>query len=221
MSMTDDLKAAAFRRCIQNILAECRVRPPAVEAIVAAYTESWRTYHNQRYLVQLLQQVDQLALGDDVRLPLELLIVYHKVWYKLGRERGENERRSVAWAINDLYPGLVQTAATPEQQLTINLLQQGIGATTTYSLNAVDRDFREIVTLLLDLKRWILGQPLAAFMADIERVRQEQLIIMDDAEFTRTLSVWAQNLLAADTIYQHPRFAPLEIQARTNLITLR
>lgn len=203
-----------FRAKIAPVLTSFGVSAIAIDRVCQSYSEQWRSYHATRHILGMLRGASRLSLtGADYDL-LCLLIIYHDVWLKISREPGENERKSAAWAIDDVSTRL------SHQAWLATLLQQGIEATITHTLDGVDDQFREVVSYLLDLDLWGLGQSPERFQEDTEAVWHEFEPRYTRAEFDAGRSSWAATFLTRERVYHTKHFAHLEGQARANLTAL-
>lgn len=203
-----------LREEAERILAPYNIVPGAVERIVAAYNEPWRAYHNENHILQMLELASR-ENHPETRQRLELLILYHDVWYKVGQEHGTNERNSAEWAIADFGDGRdVETA-----RLT-RMLRQGIIATATHTLDGVNPNYVKEVSLLLDLDLWGLGQSSEYFQANTEAIWREFQPIATRKQYDTGRAAWAKSFLARDGIYHVEPYLGLERKARENLATL-
>lgn len=198
----------------ERILAPYSVVPGAVERIVAAYNEPWRTYHNESHILQMLQLASR-ENNLETRQRLELLILYHDVWYKVGQQPGTNERNSAEWAIADF--GDIRDVDTV--RLT-RMLRQGILATATHTLDEVNPNYVEEVSLLLDLDLWGLGQSPEYFQANTEAIWCEFQPIATRKQYDEGRAAWAKSFLKRDAIYHVEPYLGLEHKARENLAAL-
>jgi len=182
--------------------------------LLSAYTEAWRGYHNVRHVNYMADKF--LALPEcplttgENRFILLAMIAYHDAWLKVGRERGENERRSAQWAVDDL-----SAAGTPA--LITKGISQGIIATTTHDLSEVDIEYHGTVSLLFDLDLLGLSKPRKRFREDTEAIWLEFQPIKTRDEYDAGRVAWARVFLERDVIYHTAHFAPHEERARANL----
>ena len=198
-----------------SILGPRKVPPGAGGRLLLAYSESWRTYHNSSHIVQMLELARSLDidLDHEAMERLELMILYHDAWYKVGRAAGENEKKSAEWAWDDLSQD-----GRPEAVRLRRAVKQGILATATHSLDNINPDYVDEIATLLDLDLWGLGQSAERFHEDTERVWQEYQPIATRQEFDAGRSSWARSFLESrDSIYHTEPFLHLEDQAKRNL----
>lgn len=198
-----------------TILAPLRVPPDAAGRLLIAYSEPWRTYHNSSHIVQMLDLARSLDvdLGHEAMERLELMILYHDAWYKVGRSAGENEKKSAEWAWNDLAQD-----DRPETLKLRRAVKQGILATATHSLDNINPDYVNEIATLLDLDLWGLGQSPERFHDDTEKVWREFQPIASREDFDKGRSAWARLFLESrDRIYHTEPFLHLEDQAKRNL----
>ncbi len=207
--MTGSLKDEAER-----ILAPYKTTPGAVERIVAAYNEPWRTYHNENHILQMLQLASR-ENNLEIRQRLEVLILYHDVWYKVGQPHGTNEHNSAEWAVSDFGD-----ARDVETVRLTRMLRQGIVATATHTLDKVNPNYVEEVSLLLDLDLWGLGQSAEYFQANTEAIWLEFQPIATRKQYDEGRAAWAKSFLKRDAIYHTEPYLGLEHKARENLAAL-
>lgn len=200
---------------ILNILGPFSVPEGAHGRIMKAYCEPWRAYHNAGHITQMLERSrrSDIDLTDDARQRLELMILYHDVWYKVGRTSGENEEQSAKWAINDLAEGI------DDDMLRLrHAVRQGIVATATHSLENINPNYVEEIATLLDLDLWGLGQAPDAFQEDTEKVWREYQPLATREEFDAGRSAWARSFLSSrKRIYHTEPFLEREEMALYNL----
>jgi predicted metal-dependent HD superfamily phosphohydrolase len=197
-----------------HILTPFRVSEEATNLVIAAYSEKWRGYHNASHIMQMLVLSRRFyaELTEREQQLLESMILYHDVWYKIGRPVGENERRSAAWACNDLRQG---------GSAFLKALREGIEATIKHSLDDVSPSNFGVVSALLDLDLWGLGQKLEYFKRTNEMIWREYEPVTTREEFKQGRAAWAQSFLdSRKKIYRTEAFADLEAQARQNLAEL-
>jgi predicted metal-dependent HD superfamily phosphohydrolase len=201
-----------------TILAPHKVPPGAGGKLLLAYSESWRTYHNSAHILQMLELARSLDvdLSQEAMERLELMILYHDAWYKVGRSAGENEKKSAEWAWDDLSQD-----ERPEALTRRRAVKQGILATATHSLDNINPEYVDEIATLLDLDLWGLGQSTERFQEDTEKVWREYQSIATRQEFDAGRAAWARSFLAArKRIYHTEPFLHLEDQARRNLEAL-
>lgn len=192
--------------------------PDACEKIYSAYVEQWRTYHNASHIVDMYTTCSAIIDHIDPdnlmwRNGIRLMIFYHDVWYKVGREFGLNENMSAEWALSDCG----QYLENQYQQA----LHQGIKATATHTLENVDPEYHKEVELLLDLDLKCLGLPLPDFQVVTEAIWGEYEPVATREEYDTGRAQWAQSLLERTNIYHTDWFLEkFEKQARKNLRAL-
>lgn len=209
-----------FRWLIAPILEHFNMPHSALDAVVEAYAEHWRVYHGMRHIAGMLKGVRQMEIDKQLDREslrrLELLIVYHDIWLKIGRtERGESERMSAAWCLRDLNH--YKPKAWPH--LT-GLVTEGITATIDHTLANVSRSNRKLVSFLLDLDLYGLGQRRVQFREDTEAIWLEYQPISTREEFNNGRAQWAWEFLKREQIYHTAAFKRFQRQARANLRAL-
>ncbi len=207
---------AQLYKKILEILAPHKVPTDTAGKLLLAYCERWRAYHNAAHILQMFElaktKVSNLSPASLKRL--ELMILYHDAWYKVGRPAGENEQRSADWAKSDL----THRDNSPETVELCRVVEQGILATKTHTLNGIDAEYVDEVATLIDLDLWGIGQPPEQFQQDTEKVWREYQPIVSREEFDAGRSAWARTFLdSRPNIYQTSSFFHLEDQAKRNL----
>lgn len=203
-------------REVHNILNPLQVSADAHTPIVLAYSEHWRTYHNCSHILLMLHRSRQsdVYLSDWMRQCLEVMILYHDIYYKVGGKQGTNKMMSAKWAVDDLAAAPVSLVRLRE------VVNQGIKATATHTLSEVNPEYREVVSLLLDLDLWGLGQSPEIFADNTEQIWREFMPIATRKQFDAGRAAWARTFLARPIIYHTPAFMSLEAMARHNLTQL-
>lgn len=200
--------------------------PDALNAairIFKAYAVPNRHYHGLvHHLRKMFEAVKLLTfLTEWEALALRLLILYHDVWYEVGMV-GKNERLSVKWALEDI--DRIPQPHSEQIKWLRRLLEQGILATITHSLDDVDEEFHTLVSLLLDIDLLGVGESRASFKQDTELLwlEQKELPGADRKKFDRGTSCWAKMFLGRGHVFHHPWFADTERedQAKRNLRSL-
>lgn len=201
---------------ILDIFEPFQVSSDSISRLWLSYCEPWRTYHNSSHILQMLRLSRRpgIILEDDARQRLELMIVYHDVWYKVGRPAGENEEESAKWAYGD-----IDSENTSEAVIGLRrAVRQGIRATAKHSLDNINPKYVEEIGTLLDLDLWGLGQTPDRFKEDTEKVWGEFQPIATRGEFDKGRSVWARGFLEnRNGIYHTEPFLHLEDMAKYNL----
>lgn len=209
MSHNSRLSAEAVK-----ILTPFGVGEQSIGRLLQSYSEVWRSYHNSSHIMQMLMLSRRfdIKLTNHERQLLELMILYHDAWYKIGRPAGENERRSADWACQDLHN---------EDIVFLQALREGIEATITHTLANIAKSNTVVVSTLLDLDLWGLGQKPEYFKRTSERIWREFQPIATREEFNKGRSAWARKFLdSRNTIYHTPLFSQFEDQAKQNLTAL-
>lgn len=169
-------------------------------------------------MLGLLQTMD-IHLSSDEKQRLEIMILYHDVWYKVGRKRGENEVRSAKWAVADLMD--LNLAYTVEEKRLVRCINQGIVATIKHELAGTNGRYVEEIATLLDLDLWGLGQSPERFQEDTEKIWEEYQPILTREEFMDGRIQWAKDFLASRSqVYHTEPFFQFEDMAQENLASL-
>lgn len=204
-----------FKALVANVHDYYGVPLPQFQAVYDAYMEPWRAYHNYKHILGMIRGLDDLAeeyAPNDSRkwYGIAFMVIYHDVWFKVGRNRGENEYNSAEWAVVDL-----ELASAP--LALVQMVKQGILATITHDLSDVDPIYHDSVGILLDLDLYGLGQSYDHFQGDTEAIWKEFQPVYTRDDYDAGRSKWAANFLKRERIYYTPAFEQFELQARANL----
>ncbi len=137
------------------------------DALLAAYSDSARGYHDARHLTEVLERLDELAAAGTAydRTPVLLAAWFHDAVYDGERDA---EERSAAWAEESL-PGLVDGATVAEVARLVRL---------TESHRPDDADANGCA--LSDADLGILAAPRARYDEYAAAVRAEYRHLTDD-----------------------------------------
>ncbi len=192
--------------------------------IIRAYISHTRHYHHINphidRMIFIVTIMRSLFLSKGDALVLRFLTLYHDVWLKINVNRGVSEHKSTDWALADVNQS--SKLDSREVRRLRRILKQGIPATITHTLDEVDRDLHEIVSLFLDLDLQGLGASPEQFKKDTELLWLEHNELPNASReiFNKNTSNWAEIFLNRNKIYHSPYFTYLEKQARTNLASL-
>jgi predicted metal-dependent HD superfamily phosphohydrolase len=170
-------------------------------AVVGAWTEPHRRYHDLAHLAAVLGIVDQLA-GSADPVAVRLAAWYHDVAY--DPRRSDNEEVSAARARIGLL-GLVDDATVDEVQRLV-LLTAGHDPAPDDANGAV----------LCDADLAVLASPPPAYAGYASAVREEYGHLTD-AEFTAGRIAVLEALLALPALFRTPTAQPWTAAARANL----
>ncbi len=172
-------------------------------AVVGAWTEPHRRYHDLAHLAAVLGIVDELAGAATDPAAVRLAAWYHDVAY--DPQRSDNEEVSAARARIGLL-GLVDEATVAEVERLV-LLTAGHDPAPGDANGAV----------LCDADLAVLAGPPEAYAAYASAVREEYAHL-SDAEFTAGRTAVLEQLLALPALYRLPQVAgQLTARARANL----
>jgi predicted metal-dependent HD superfamily phosphohydrolase len=172
-------------------------------AVVGAWTEPHRRYHDLAHLAAVLGIVDQLAGAADDPAAVRLAAWYHDVAY--DPKRSDNEAVSAARARIGLL-GLVDEATVAEVERLV-LLTAGHDPAPGDANGAV----------LCDADLAVLAGPPEAYAAYASSVREEYGHLSDE-EFTAGRTAVLEQLLALPALYRLPQVAgQLTARARANM----
>jgi predicted metal-dependent HD superfamily phosphohydrolase len=170
-------------------------------AVVGAWTEPHRRFHDLAHLAAVLGIVDQLA-GSADPVAVRLAAWYHDVAY--DPRRSDNEEVSAARARIGLL-GLVDDATVDEVQRLV-LLTAGHDPAPDDANGAV----------LCDADLAVLASPPPAYAGYASAVREEYGHLTD-AEFTAGRIAVLEALLALPALFRTPTAQPWTAAARANL----
>ncbi|MGY1830704.1 metal-dependent phosphohydrolase [Geodermatophilus sp. SYSU D01180] len=171
-------------------------------AVVAAWSEPHRRYHDLHHLAAVLGLVDALGAAADDPAAVALAAWYHDVVY--DPTRGDNEQASAERARAGLT-GLVP-AARVDEVVRLVLLTAGH--------DAADGDANGAVLCDADLA--VLAGPPGAYAAYASAVREEYGHLSDEV-FTAGRIAVLESLLALPALYRLPGTREWEPRARANL----
>ncbi len=171
-------------------------------AVVAAWSEPHRRYHDLHHLAAVLGLVDELGAAADDPAAVALAAWYHDVVY--DPRRGDNEQVSAQRARAGLR-GLVPPARV-EEVVRLVLLTAGHDAAPGDANGAV----------LCDADLAVLAAPPAAYAAYASAVRAEYGHLSDEV-FTAGRIAVLESLLALPALYRLPVTSAWEPLARANL----
>ena len=171
-------------------------------AVVAAWSEPHRRYHDLAHLAAVLGLVDRLGAGAADPDAVRLAAWYHDVVYDPARD--DNERRSAGRARAGLR-GLVPDSRIAEVERLVLL-------TAGHAAEPGDTDG----ALLCDADLAVLAGPPEAYAAYASAVRAEYGHLSDEV-FTAGRIAVLESLLALPALYRLPATAAWEPRARANL----
>jgi predicted metal-dependent HD superfamily phosphohydrolase len=171
-------------------------------ALVGAWSEPHRRYHDLAHLAAVLGLVDELAGSAADPLAVRLAAWYHDVAY--DPQRTDNEEISAARARIGLL-GLVDDATVAEVERLV-LLTAGHDPQPDDANGAV----------LCDADLAVLASPPPAYVGYASAVREEYGHL-SDAEFTAGRIAVLEHLLALPALFRTPVAQPWTEPARANL----
>jgi predicted metal-dependent HD superfamily phosphohydrolase len=171
-------------------------------AVVGAWSEPHRRYHDLAHLAAVLGIVDQLAAAAADPAAVRLAAWYHDVAY--DPQRSDNEEVSAARARIGLL-GLVDDATLAEVERLV-LLTAGHDPLPDDANGAV----------LCDADLAVLASPPPAYVGYASAVREEYGHL-SDAEFTACRIAVLEQLLALPTLFRTPAAQQWTEPARANL----
>jgi predicted metal-dependent HD superfamily phosphohydrolase len=200
--MLPDLLATRW----SSLMRACHVAPvaaaPHLEALVAAYGEPHRAYHDLEHVAHLLAELYGVPLLDPA---VEWATWYHDAIYRPGRR--DNETRSAALARDALDALGLQGL----EQRVVQLIE----ATRLHRANADDAT----ALLFLDADMAILGAAPRTYLRYAQGVREEHRAIPGFL-FARGRRAFLREMLGRPSIFTTPHFRNrYDRQARENLQT--
>ena len=171
-------------------------------AVIGAWSEPHRRYHDLAHLAAVLGLVDQLAASAADPAAVRLAAWYHDIAY--DPRRSDNEEVSAARARIGLL-GLVDDARRAEVERLV-LLTAGHDPAPDDANGAV----------LCDADLAVLASPAPAYVGYASAVREEYGHL-SDAEFTAGRIAVLEHLLALPTLFRTPEARSWEEPARANL----
>lgn len=194
-----------------------------VTGVIAAYQENHRDYHDIRHPAQMLLMYETLRGAHQVidhtydHDLMVLLIVFHDVIIKVGRESGWNEKVSAEYAVNAL-------GALDVNDKLIRYVSCGILASAQHRLASsaliLPENVFETILLFLDIDLAGLGQSAAGFADDTERVWHEFRAHLERKVYDEGRAAWAARFLERPFTYHTEFFEAYEARAIKNLRAL-
>jgi predicted metal-dependent HD superfamily phosphohydrolase len=171
-------------------------------AVIGAWSEPHRRYHDLAHLAAVLGILDQLAEAAPDPTAVRLAAWYHDVAY--DPQRSDNEQVSAARARIGLL-GLVDDAVLAEVERLV-LLTAGHDPEPDDANGAV----------LCDADLAVLASPPAAYAGYASAVREEYAHLSDE-QFTAGRIAVLEHLLALPALFRTPAAQPWTGPARANL----
>lgn len=184
-----------------------------IKFILDSYAEPWRQYHNCDHILLALNLVKQLEpqISARYRHALRVMIIYHDVVYKLGREKGWNERES------GVVAGKHLTAAGYDPEF-IELVVAGIECTIDHTVPESLSNWAPYIEPLLDVDLLAgLGTSWEEFSNRTRLIGLEYSPLYTEEEYRSGRIKFAQTFLERTRIFHDPRLQEYEILARENL----
>ncbi len=198
---------------IERIFATRPLSEEQMDLILDAYSESWRKYHNCDHILRALDLLKQLQpqVGAEYLHAIEIMIVYHDVVYKLGREKGWNERESAVVAAKHLVS--IGYDAT-----FIDIVVAGIECTITHTVPDDLGNWAAFIEPLLDVDLLAgFGTSWEEFSEKTHLIGLEYTPLYTKSEYQAGRATWAKSFLEKPKIFHNPSLVEYEILARENL----
>ncbi|MGH7512209.1 MAG: HD domain-containing protein [Gemmatimonadales bacterium] len=176
---------------------------PLGDALIAAWSEPGRHYHDVRHLEDCLTQLDDLEVDRATRDILEMALWFHDAVYE--PRATDNEERSARWAAEGLAAAGVPTAAVMQVVRLVRLTHAHGPASD------------EAGRLMCDIDLSILGRPAEVFDEYERRIRAEYAWVPEVA-FRHGRTRILEGLLQRVSLFQTETFRRrFESSARSNL----
>lgn len=180
--------------------------------ILDSYSEPWRQYHNCDHILKmldLLQVVGAENLSADDIHAIQVMIIYHDVVYKIGREKGWNESESAAVASRQLKVNSFSSDL-------LDLVCTGIIATTNHELP--DAKWKHLMGLFLDIDLFVgFGATWKEFDANTKLLETEFSPLYTVVEYRDGRAKFAKTFLERDAIFITSHFCEYEQEVRRSL----
>ena len=177
---------------------------PEFQALVAAYGESHRAYHNLGHIEDCLEQLDSAGVSPAHPIEVELSVWFHDVVYKPNSDC--NEQESANWANRSLQRGNVENSS-------IDLICSLILATR----HGEPPDCGD-AQLVVDIDLSILGRTPEEFWEYEGRIRQEYRWVSWPIYRSKRVEL-RQGFLERPWLYSTETFRlKYEARARKNLL---
>lgn len=173
-----------------------------LDALLARYAESHRSYHTVRHLDECFTRLEWAGRGPDRPGEVALALFYHDAVY--DPHRSDNEARSAELAASVLAAHGIAPDVTDRVRALIM-------ATRHESLPATPD-----AALLVDVDLGILAAPAARF-DEYERQVREEYAFVPDAVFRHERRGILRGLLARERLFSSGAFGGDEERARDNL----
>jgi predicted metal-dependent HD superfamily phosphohydrolase len=198
---------------IERIFAQKPLADEYVEFILGSYSEPWRRYHNCEHILKMLDwlQATKIPLDSQYLTALEVMVIYHDVIYKIGREKAYNECASATIAGKHL-----QSAGY--DSIFVELVTEGVECTIAHQVKPDLPMWSDFIQPLIDIDLLAgMGKSGDDFTNNTELIRQEYSPLYTDAEIARGRAKWAKSMLTRPSIYLSSYFQQYEAYARENL----
>ena len=203
------------REILQNRIATIFFRQGKtfdhMDFVLDSYSEPWRHYHNCNHILNMLEADCRDISGQELDA-IELMIIYHDVVYKIGREKGWNENESAAVAAKQLRDSVMNP-------MHVAVVSEGILATINHEVP--DQNWHHFIGLFLDIDLLAgLGTSAEEFQANTALIQREFEPLYTASEYHAGRVKWAESFLERSKIFVTPQFEKYEAVARENLKAL-
>jgi predicted metal-dependent HD superfamily phosphohydrolase len=185
---------------IKRIFVQRPLSEEHIEFILDSYSEPWRHYHNCDHILLALNLVRQLQpqVGAEYRHVIDIMIVYHDVIFKLGRDKGWNERESAVIAAKHL-------ASTGYDSIFIDLVVSGTECTIHHTVPEELKNWAPYIEPLLDADLLAgFGTSWEEFSEKTRLIGLEYSPLYTAAEYQAGRAKFAKAFLAKPKIFHDP-----------------
>lgn len=163
-------------------------------------------------MLDLLELADKSQISASELTTVNLMIIYHDVAYKIGREKGWSENESAAVAAQQLR----DCALNP---MYVEVVCEGILATINHEVP--DENWSHFMGLFLDIDMLAgLGTNWEEFADNTNKIQREYEPLYTTDEYQAGRVKWAEGFIKRDWIFVTRQFKQYELVARENLKTL-
>ena len=198
---------------IERIFASHPLDSDHVELVLDSYSEPWRAYHNCEHILKMLKTLKELSLDFEPEYiqVIEIMIVYHDVRLKLGREKGWNERESAVLAARHLQ-------AAGYGPILVEIATEGIECSIDHKLLPSLESWKDFVGLFLDIDLFAgFGTNWDEFSRNTSLIEQEFSPIYTSEEYRLGRAHFATSFLDRGQIFLTEHFAKHEEAVRASL----
>ncbi len=198
---------------IREIFAQRPLSEDRIRFILDSYSEPWRYYHNCDHILLALKLVEQVQppVSALYKHALQIMIIYHDVVYKLGREKGWDERES------GVIAGKHLSSAGYDPEF-VGLVVVGIECTIDHAVPELLSNWAPYIEPLLDVDLLAgFGTSWEEFSERTRLIGLEYSPLYTMEEYQTGRVKFAKTFLERAKIFHDRRLQEYEILARENL----